>query len=104
MARMEVLRIAAARDGMITRSQAPAAGMSIGALRHAVRLGGPWQRVLPGVDATFSGPLQDIHRLRTAELVVGAHGMITGPWACRWWGLRYGAARGLRRTWSSTAW
>lgn len=89
MARMEVLRIAAAQDGLISRSQALAAGMSIGALRHAVRPGGPWQRVVPGVYATFSGPLQDIHRLRTAELVVGADGMITGPWACRWWGLRY---------------
>ena len=90
MARVDVFRIAAAQDGLITRSQALAAGVSIGALRHAVRPGGPWQRVVPGVYATFTGPLQDIHRLRTAELVVGAEGMITGPWACRRWGLRYG--------------
>lgn len=94
MARVELLRIAAVQDGLITRSQALAAGMSIGALRHAVRPGGPWQRVVPGVYATFTGPLQDIHRLRTAELVVGAEGMVTGPWACRWWGLRYGPEPG----------
>jgi hypothetical protein len=90
MARVDVFRIAAAQDRLITRSQALAAGMSIGALRHAVRPGGPWQRVVPGVYATFTGPLQDIHRLRTAELVVGPKGMVTGPWACQWWGLRYG--------------
>ncbi|SDS34505.1 hypothetical protein SAMN04515669_0886 [Jiangella sp. DSM 45060] len=94
MARLEVLRLAAAQDGLITRSQALSAGMSIGALRHAVRAGGSWQRVVPGVYATFTGPLQDLHRLRTAELVVGADGMITGSWACRSWGLRYGPEPG----------
>lgn len=96
MARVDVFRIAAAQDGLITRTQALAAGMSIGALRHAVRPGGPWQRVVPGVYATFTGALQDIHRLRTAELVVGADGMVTGAWACRWWGLRYGPDPGER--------
>lgn len=90
MARVDVFRIAAAQDGLVTRSQVLAAGMSIGALRHALRPGGPWQRVVPGVYATFTGPLQGIHRLRAAELVVGVDGMVTGAWACRWWGLRYG--------------
>ncbi|WP_116952228.1 hypothetical protein [Jiangella endophytica] len=93
---MEVLRIAAVQDGLITRSQALAAGMSIGALRHAARPGGPWRRVVPGVYATFTGPLQDLHRLRTAELIIGPEGMITGSWACRWWGLRYGPDPGER--------
>lgn len=90
MGHPRALRLAGVQDGLITRMQALAAGMSPAAIRHATRPGGSWQRVLPGVYATFSGPLQETHKLRAALLVAGDDSMITGPWACRMAGLRYG--------------
>ncbi|PSL06115.1 hypothetical protein CLV30_103270 [Haloactinopolyspora alba] len=79
---------------MITRSQALAAGMTLDMLRHAIRSGGPWQRVLPGVYATFSGPLNTLHRLRVAVLYAGDEAVVTGPWGCDMIGLRYGPPLG----------
>ncbi|RIQ20216.1 hypothetical protein DY240_18860 [Jiangella rhizosphaerae] len=64
--------------------------MTAEAVRHAIRSGGPWQRVLPGVYATFNGPLGRLHRLRAALLYAGEEALITGPWACELHGLRYG--------------
>lgn len=83
-------RAANAQDGLLTRPQALAAGMSVSAIRHAIRPGGPWQRVLPGVYATFSGPLARIHRLRAAVLHGGEQALVTGAHACRLSGLHYG--------------
>jgi len=85
--------VARAQDGVLTRVQALAAGVSDGALRHATRPGGPWQRVVPGVYATFSGQLQDVHRLRAATLVGGSRAVVTGDWACWMAGLNYGPQR-----------
>ena len=62
--------------------------MSTGAVGRAVR--GRWQVVLPGVYATFTGPLADIHRLRAAVLYAGPGALITGAMACRMCGLEYG--------------
>ncbi|HEX6339245.1 MAG TPA: hypothetical protein VFZ85_19985 [Jiangellaceae bacterium] len=62
--------------------------MSSGAVGRAVR--GRWQIVLPGVYATFTGPLGDIHRLRAAVLYAGPGALITGAMACRMCGLDYG--------------
>ncbi|SDU77994.1 type IV toxin-antitoxin system AbiEi family antitoxin domain-containing protein [Jiangella alkaliphila] len=84
------LALARVQDGLLTRQQALAAGMSAEAVRHAIRPGGPWQRVLPGVYATFSGPLSPLHRLRAAVLHAGEGALVTGPWACDLAGLRYG--------------
>lgn len=61
-------------------------------LRHALRSDGPWQRVVRGVYATFSGPLNELHRMRAAVLYGGPGAMITGAVACRARGLRYGPA------------
>ncbi len=47
-------------------------------------------RILPGVYATFSGPLNRLHRLRAATLYAGDDALVTGPWACHLQGLRYG--------------
>lgn len=90
MARIDTLRLAALQDGLITRSQALATGLTASALRYSARPGGRWQRLLPGIYATFSGPLQDIHKLRAAVLAAGEGSMVTGPRACRAVGLRYG--------------
>jgi hypothetical protein len=80
--------IAHDQDGLITRQQALAAGMSSGALGRAVR--GRWQIVLPGVYATFTGPLADVHRRRAAVLYGGHGALITGAMACQMCGLTYG--------------
>ncbi|NDL58592.1 type IV toxin-antitoxin system AbiEi family antitoxin domain-containing protein [Phytoactinopolyspora mesophila] len=89
-----VAYVARSQDGIITRTQALAAGMTTDAIRHATRKGGPWQPVLRGIYATFSGPLGDIHRLRAAILHSGPDAAITGPWACWMHGLTYGPPRG----------
>lgn len=88
------MQLASAQDAILTRPQALAAGMSVSAIRHAIRPGGPWQRVLPGVYATFSGPLADIHRLRAAVLHGGEDALVTGDHACRMSGLSYGPEPG----------
>jgi very-short-patch-repair endonuclease len=83
--------IASVQDGLITRRQAEhhAVGASPMAIRHALRPGGPWQKVVRGVYATFTGPLADLHRWRAAVLHGGAGSMITGATACAMVGLRY---------------
>lgn len=83
-------RIAADQDGIITRKQALGTGMTKAAIRHAIRPGGPWQRVLPGIYATFTGSLSDRQRIRAAALAAGPGAIVTGPWACRVLGLTYG--------------
>lgn len=87
-------RLAAVQDGLITRKQALAAGMSPAAIVHAVRPDGPWQRVLRGVFATFTGPLSPLHRLRAARLYAGDGALVTGAWACWMAGLAYGPPAG----------
>ncbi|MBB5790617.1 endonuclease domain-containing protein [Jiangella mangrovi] len=90
MSHIRALTLAQVQDGLITRQQALATGMTADALRHAIRPGGPWQRVLPGVYATFSGPLTPLHRLRAAVLFAGEDAVVTGSWACDLVGLQYG--------------
>ena len=87
-----VYTIARLQDGLITRAQALAAGATPSMIRHALKRDGPWQVILPGVYATFSGPLNWIHRLRAAVLHGGEGCMVTGPANCEMHGLRYGPA------------
>ncbi len=77
------------QDGLITRRQALAAGASADAIRHQLGAGRRWQVVVPGIYATFTGPLAEIHRLRAAVLHAGDGAVITGVAACRMTGLRY---------------
>ncbi|NED98554.1 hypothetical protein [Phytoactinopolyspora halotolerans] len=88
-----LLHVIRRQDGLVTRQQALAAGMSLDAWKHATRPGGRWRRVVRAVYATFTGPLGDIHRLRAAILHAGPDAAITGAWACWMHGLRYGPAR-----------
>ena len=87
-------RLAAVQDGLITREQAALAGLTPSAIAHAIRPGGPWQRVLRGVYATFTGPLAPIHQLRAACLYAGDDAVVTGSWACWMTGLSYGPPAG----------
>ena len=79
----------AAQDGLVTRHQALAAGMTDAALRHAARPGGPWQRLDRGVYAAFTGNLGLRQRLRAALLVAGPDAVLTGAHACHAQGMRY---------------
>lgn len=89
MSAERVAGIADQQDGLITRQQAIAAGLSKPAVRYAISSGGRWQVVLPGVYATFTGPLGQVHRLRAALLYGGAGAVISGATACRLRGLTY---------------
>ncbi|PSL01824.1 hypothetical protein CLV30_11263 [Haloactinopolyspora alba] len=85
----EVVRVAREQDGLVTRSQALSLGMTVAAVRHALGDGGRWQRVLDGVYADFTGPLQQRHVVRAALLRAGPGAVVTGVVACRGYGLRY---------------
>jgi hypothetical protein len=56
--------------GVVTRAQAHGSGLSEGAIKHRVA-SGRWQRIHPGVYATFSGPLPRQARLWAAVLYAG---------------------------------
>jgi hypothetical protein len=79
----------ATQHGLITRRQALEAGMTVEALRHAIRPGGPWQRLGPGLYAAFTGQLSDRQKLQAALLVAGPDSMVSGADACRTYGMRY---------------
>ncbi|MGD0926932.1 MAG: hypothetical protein ABR926_17245 [Streptosporangiaceae bacterium] len=42
-------------EGVITRGQAIGCGLSLAEIRHRIRPGGPWQRLLPGVYLAVTG-------------------------------------------------
>lgn len=68
---------------VITRGQALAVGLSRHALRHRLRLGGPWQSLLPGVYLAATGTPTIIQQ-EMAALLHGGHGsVITGLAALR---------------------
>ena len=73
-------QLAAAQDGLATRRQALECGISIDDLRHAIGQGKRWQRVVTGVYATFTGPLQERHLVRAALLHAGPK-----PWSVVQW-------------------
>jgi hypothetical protein len=62
--------LARAQAGLVTRQQALDAGMSVGAITARIRFE-KWQRVHPGVYATFTGPMSRGTQLWAAVLVAG---------------------------------
>jgi hypothetical protein len=71
--------LVACQQGVVGRDQVISAGLTRGALRHRIRPGGPWQRVLPGVYLTSTGqPSREQLRI-AAALYAGPDGLITGP-------------------------
>jgi hypothetical protein len=85
----ELRKLAQGQDGIITRQQAMESGLSKAAIRHALAENGPWKKIIPGVYATFTGPLQQRHRVRAALLYAGDQAMVTGAYACRAYGMQY---------------
>jgi hypothetical protein len=85
----ELRNLARTQDGILTRRQALESGLSRAAIRHALGKNGSWQKIIPGVYATFSGPLKERHRVRAALLYAGDQAVVTGAYACRAYGLQY---------------
>jgi very-short-patch-repair endonuclease len=70
--------LVARQSGVITRSQATDCAMSNDALQHRIRVGGPWQILLPGIYLTNTGAPAMPHRLMAALLYAGPGSAITG--------------------------
>jgi hypothetical protein len=68
---------------VITRSQAAAAGLTRHALRHRIRLDGPWQSLLPAVYLAATGTPTIIQQEMAAQLYAGQGSVITGLAAVR---------------------
>jgi hypothetical protein len=66
------------QDCVISRAQALAVGISLGALRHRLRIGGPWSVCLPGVYLTVTGTPTQAQREISAILYGGPHSVLTG--------------------------
>ena len=74
---MVVTRLAADQAGVIGRAQALDLGMTPGMVR-AFLDSSRWQRVHPGVYATFTGPLPTMSRLWAAILYSGRDAVVAG--------------------------
>ena len=81
--------LARRHGGYVRRDQALALSVSDDAIRHRISRGGRWQRVLPGLYATFRGELSAQDRCRAAVLYAGADAQLTGPTALRQFRVRY---------------
>ena len=68
---------------VITRKQAVAVGLTKHALRHRLRVGGPWQGLLPGVYLAATGSPTRIQQEMAAMLYAGPGSVITGLAAVR---------------------
>jgi hypothetical protein len=85
--------LATMQRGVLTREQARATGLTESELRHRIRLGGPWRKLLPGVYLTSNGAAT-VEQLDTgAWLYAGPDAFVTGPAA-----LRFHEIRGPRVT------
>ena len=68
---------------VMTREQAVAVGLTRHALRHRLRLEGPWQSLLPGVYLAATGSPTRIQQEMAAMLYAGPGSVITGLAAVR---------------------
>jgi hypothetical protein len=81
--------VSAKQHGIISRAQCLAVGLDDKQLARATREGGRWQRVLPGVYATFTGPLSQVCMVMAAALLGGPLAQVTGLVALAWYGCTY---------------
>ncbi|MFC7956565.1 type IV toxin-antitoxin system AbiEi family antitoxin domain-containing protein [Rhodococcoides kroppenstedtii] len=80
------LAIAARHDGVITRAQAMAAGLSSSALERRV-VSGRWTRLGRGIYMPAGQPRTDAMALRVTVHCAGTDAAATGPSAAWWFGL-----------------
>lgn len=72
-------RVLRKQHQVIARSQALSCGMTPGALRHRIRPGGPWQRLLPGTYLAATGTPTVEQKEIAALAYAGRGSVITGP-------------------------
>jgi hypothetical protein len=72
------------QDYVVSRAQARGAGLTEDALRHRLRVGGPWRVCLPGVYLTVTGSPTPVQRETAAVLYAGPRSVITGAAALRY--------------------
>lgn len=84
------------QESVISRAQTVACGMTPEALRHRIRPGGPWQRLLRGVYLSVTGTPTVAQREIAAALYAGQDSVITGLTALRRHGLREPQTMSLR--------
>ena len=68
---------------VITRRQSAKYGITDSGLRHRLRPGGDWQKILPGVYSTLTGPVTQDQKQMAALLYAGPEAVLTGAWAVR---------------------
>lgn len=78
-----VARLLSRQDLVLSRAQALAAGMPPETLRHRIRNGGPWQRLMPGVYLAATGTPTASQLEVAAVLYAGRESAITGVAALR---------------------
>jgi hypothetical protein len=71
--------LVAYQRGVLSREQVINAAMTRGTLRHRIRAGGTWQRLLPGVYLTTTGEPTFEQLLIASLLHAGPDGLVTGP-------------------------
>jgi very-short-patch-repair endonuclease len=71
---------------VVGRDQALACGLTRDVLRHRLRTGGPWQKLVPGVYLTRNGPVSADQREMAALLHAGPRSALTGMAAARHFG------------------
>jgi hypothetical protein len=76
------------QHNVIARSQAVTCGMTASGLKSRIRVGGPWQRLVPGVYLGITGTVTADHREMAALLHAGPCSVITGAAAVRRNGIR----------------
>jgi hypothetical protein len=81
-----VASVANRQDGLLTRQQAL---IDLSQAEITARLGKRWQVILPGIYATFTGPLSARHRLRAALLHGGPRALVNDLTALRAYGLPF---------------
>ncbi|HSZ46153.1 MAG TPA: hypothetical protein VK823_12495 [Streptosporangiaceae bacterium] len=78
----------AMQHGVLSREQALAIGLSESGLRHRIRPGGPWRKLLPGVYLTSNGTATVQQMDTAAWLYACPDAFITGPAALRFHEIR----------------
>ncbi|MBA3410580.1 MAG: hypothetical protein H0U15_07015 [Geodermatophilaceae bacterium] len=74
------------RDGVVRTAELRALGMPAASITYRYRPGGPWQRLLPGIVLTHSGPPTVGQRLHAAFAYCGGGATLTGLAALRLYG------------------
>jgi hypothetical protein len=80
------------QSSVVSRGQLLALGMKDTAMQYRVRVGGPWQVVLPGVYLASSGIPSLSQKELAALLYAGPGSIVTGPIALMHHSIRRGSA------------